>query len=181
MRATPGGRHPDQGTRNALIALGPTAYLEVIGIDPDGAPPGRPRWFGLDELAAPRLVAWAAATDDLDAAVARARAAGVPLGEVLAGRRRRSDGSLLAWRFTDPRANLEGGVVPFLIDWAGSAHPARDAARGCQLVGLEARHPEPARAAAMLDAMGVELTVRGGPAPGLVARVRCPRGVVEIA
>jgi hypothetical protein len=29
VRASPGGQHQGRGTRNALVALGPTAYLEI--------------------------------------------------------------------------------------------------------------------------------------------------------
>ena len=60
VRATPGGQHPGMGTRNALAALGPASYLEIIGPDPDQPKPTSPRRFGLDELTAPRLTTWVA-------------------------------------------------------------------------------------------------------------------------
>ena len=41
----PGGVHPLMGTHNRLLSIGteafPNAYLEIIAIDPEAAPPGR--------------------------------------------------------------------------------------------------------------------------------------------
>src|SRR5262245_8798861 len=60
VRATPGGQHPGRGTRNALIALSSTSYIEIIGPDPEQPKPDLPRQFGIDTLAEGRLVTWAA-------------------------------------------------------------------------------------------------------------------------
>jgi len=46
-----GGQHPAMGTHNCLLNLWGGQYLEVLAIDPDAAPPARPRWFGLDQPA----------------------------------------------------------------------------------------------------------------------------------
>ena len=75
-----GGKHPS-GTHNALLALGPHTYLEIIAPDPEQAD-ARGRSFGLDDPPAqPRLVTWAVATDDLDQTVEQARARGQGSGE----------------------------------------------------------------------------------------------------
>jgi hypothetical protein len=59
IRAVAGGQHPVWATRNALAALGPTSYLEIIAPDPD-IEPARTRPFGLDSRRPSRLVGWAA-------------------------------------------------------------------------------------------------------------------------
>ena len=43
-----------------LVGLGPTAYLEIIGLDPEHpADPGNGPPFGVADLTAPRLLTWA--------------------------------------------------------------------------------------------------------------------------
>jgi len=55
---SPGGQHIGRGTRNALVAIGPRSYLEIIAPDPDQPRPNGPRWFNIDSIETPRLVAW---------------------------------------------------------------------------------------------------------------------------
>lgn len=180
VRASPGGRHAGQATRNALIALGPESYLEIIAPDPEQPKPDRPRRFGIDSLDAPRLARWAAREVDLERLTGRVARQGLDLGPVVSGSRRRPDGVLLAWRFTDPTTVVADGIVPFFVDWGESPHPARTAAPGASLIALRAEHPEPQRVVRLLALLGIDLPVRPGPSPALVATIRGPRGTVEL-
>src|SRR6187455_233387 len=102
VRAAPGGQHPGRGTRNALIALGPDSYLEILAPDPAQAVPPGGRWFGVDPAVPARLAGWAAKGADLARLAASAGQRGVPLGPVVAGSRQRPDGVMLRWTLTDP-------------------------------------------------------------------------------
>jgi 4-carboxymuconolactone decarboxylase len=180
VRATPGGQHPGRGTRNALIALGPNTYIEIIGPDPEQPAPKEPRPFGIDGLKAPRLVTWSAKERDLAGLSARATEQNVRLGALASGSRRRPDGVLLAWNYTDPRTVVADGVVPFFIDWGTTPHPAASAVQGGTLAELTAEHPDPARVTTALTAVGLNLAVKKGSAPALVAIINTPRGRVEL-
>lgn len=177
---SPGGRHLGMGTHNRLLNLGGGVYLEVIAIDPEGPPPARPRWFGLDTeamqerlRAGPGLIHWVARTDDITGAVAR-----VPqLGRV--HRMRRDD---LEWEITIPDDGnlLEGGLVPTLIRWGDTPHPTtRLPDVGCRLVGLYGLHPRPERLAAVLRKLGLEgaLELRRGERVRLTAGIENPGGL----
>ena len=180
IRARLGGRHPGEGTRNALIRLGPAMYLELIGPDPSQEPPREPRWFGLDVLTSPRLIAWAAKSTDLEHRAAAARNAGAPLGEVRTGRRELRSGQVLAWQLTYPQVQEGIALVPFLIDWGESSHPAESAPGGIRLVDLRAEHPDPAATIKHLQNLGLALEVLRGPTPALIAALDTPLGRVEL-
>jgi Glyoxalase-like domain len=180
VRAVPGGRHPGAGTWNALIGLGPDTYLELIAPDSTQAAAPQSHQFGLDTLSEPCLITWAVKARDLDQRAAAARAAGVELGEVRQGRRELANGQLLSWRLTAPRVAAGRGLVPFLIDWGESPHPAKSAPGGLRLVALRAEHQDPAELRRQMRALGLELEVVAGPAPALIATLDTHRGRIEL-
>lgn len=180
VRATPGGQHPGLGTRNALVALGPSSYLEIIGPDPEQPKPTGPLRFGIDDLEAPRIVTWVAKGTDLEQVAKAAAERGVRLGPVIPGSRRRPDGVVLAWRYTDPNTVVADRIVPFLIDWGTSPHPSASAARGATLIDVRAEHPDAERVQKMLDVLALPLRVQKGAAPAIIATIGSPRGRVEL-
>ena len=180
VRASAGGQHPGRGTRNALMALGPRCYLEIVGPDPDQPPPRQGRWFGIDTLTRPRIVRWAAKGTALTRLAADAWTKGVDLGAVSLGSRTGADGATLRWAFTDPDTVVAGGIVPFFIDWGESDHPSVAAARGVEITGLRAEHPFPDRVRPLLASLGLVVVVQDGPEPALVATVRTARGTVDL-
>jgi hypothetical protein len=176
----PGGKHPHWGTRNALMALGERAYLEIIGPDHDALPQEPPRPFGLDTLTAPRLVTWAVRGRALETLVRQARANGVELGEVQHRTRRRPDDVLLSWIMTEPEAPREGGIIPFFLDWGETPHPATSCPPGASLAGLRARHPDAAGVSTMLRSLGLALEIEPGDGPELIATIESRRGRIEL-
>jgi hypothetical protein len=180
VKATAGGQHPGLGTRNALVALGTTSYLEIIGPDPEQPKPSGPRRFGIDDLKTPRMVRWVVKSNELPAVAEKAAKSGVTLGPIASGSRRRPDGVVLAWRYTDPAVVVADGLVPFFIDWGTSPHPALTAAKGARLTQLRAEHPDAPRVQTMLDALGLDLKVSQASAPAIIATIDSPLGRVQL-
>ena len=177
-----GGAHPGWGTHNRLLRLDQGAYLELIAPDPGQGPPARPRLFGLDDPALraliaerPRLIHYVMRTGDL--AAARALLDYDPgVAEAI------SRGSL-NWRLTVPPDGRrpEAGVLPSLIDWGATPHPARALPdSGLELLSLAVIAPAAvlARASAALGAH--RISPETGKRPRLRARLRGPAGTVTL-
>ncbi len=154
VRMQPGGEHIRMGTHNALLKISDGCYLEVIAINPQAPPPGRPRWFALDQLrpkSKPRLATWVVRTSNILQAVA---AAGVQLGPV----EPMSRGSL-EWQISIPEdGSLPiDGIAPTMIEWSSDPHPSsRLHDLGLSLIQLQGFHPEADRINNMLDQIGFE-------------------------
>ncbi|MEV0170272.1 VOC family protein [Streptomyces sp. NPDC050803] len=173
----PGGAHVGLGTRNHLVSLGGTSYLEIVGPDPEQSAPGHARPFGVDGLTVPRTVTWAISTPDIDATVAAARARGYDPGPPHAMSRRRPDGTLLEWRLTDGDTAHPSGLVPFLIDWGTSVHPTASGLPVTPLLSLSAGAPDPDEIRPLLAALGTALDLTEGPV-ALTFTVDTPKGPV---
>ena len=181
-RLAGGGTHPGWGTHNRLLRLDGGAYLELIAPDPGQPAPARPRLFGLDDPALlaliaerPRLIHYVMRTGDH--AAARALLDYDPgVAEAM------SRGSL-NWRLTVPPDGRlpHAGVLPSLIDWGATPHPARALPdSGIELLGLAVIAPAAvlARATAALGAP--RIAAETGARPGLRARLRSPAGTVTL-
>jgi hypothetical protein len=179
VKAVSGGSHPGRGTRNALLSLGGRQYLEIIA--PDPAQTQLPaRYQNLKTLTTPRLITWAAATDNAEATAKRCRAAGLDVVGPDPGSRQRPDGKLLRWTTLAVNTDLEG-VIPFFIEWGRDViHPATDSPPGCRLQALSFAHAQPARVRETLARMGIDATVASGAGPSLTAILETPKGVVEL-
>jgi len=173
-----GGSHPNMGTHNRLLSLGPGQYLEVIAIDPAAAAPNWPRWFDLDNFnGRPRLTNWILRVDDMETAL---RDAPVGTGRALA--QTRGD---LAWKMAVPQDGKLpfDGVSPALIEWHGLEHPAQMLPDlGCRLQKLEIIHPDADNLAKAVRKMAdlSDVKISKGPKVVLKATIKTPGGLVVL-
>lgn len=184
----PGGQHALMGTHNRLLNIGseafPHSYLEIIAIDPQAPPPGRARWFGLDD---PALQARTAQTPQLVHMVARSAMLDMhrwglitvghqPGDPVKAGRD--TPAGRLEWQILlrSDGALLCDGAMPTLIQWTG-VHPAQNMVNmGVQLQGLQLTGVPP-RAREVLRLRGVVHSASG---PAVRAVLATPLGEVVL-
>ncbi len=165
-----GGVHPGNGTRNALLRLSNSSYLEIIGPD---------KKQNLENTLGELLVskntsgirAWAVAVSDLASVADVAQELGFRLRDRKEMSRKTPEGSLLEWELLF----LEDALLPFFIDWKGSEHPARKAPSGCGLSELMISAQEPKVYQELLNKFQLEVSVSEGD-PAISAIIRSPKG-----
>jgi catechol 2,3-dioxygenase-like lactoylglutathione lyase family enzyme len=118
---SPGGRHEDRGTHNALIRFGGADYVELLGVyDPERAVESGLNGRTLAEFVRDRqggLVGHCYATGDIEAEADRTREAGLEMVGPFEMRRERPDGRVLTWRLLVPEDIPWRRQWPFLIEW----------------------------------------------------------------
>ncbi|RDJ24205.1 VOC family protein [Bosea caraganae] len=180
-----GRAHDGMGTHNHLLRLGDDVYLEVIAVDPAAPPPGRPRWFGLDDSGLVRsnwdegfrLRGWVARTTGIADMLARH---GAILGEEV-----RLTGSGRSFSFAVPPGGALplAGLAPSVIDRGG--YPPSIAAMpelGARLRSFTVEHPQPEDVAALYERLGVENPpdIRRGERLRYRAMIETPAGLREL-
>ncbi len=111
---TRGGEHPAFGSVNALIPFEDDSYIELIAfpgvMHPDATltAPGRRVAQWREKPYGP--IDWALVPDDIEAEIARLRAAGQVWDDPVPGQRVRTDGQVVKWWFGTP----DTFMLPFL-------------------------------------------------------------------
>ena len=176
VRPVPGGEHPDLGTHNALVSLGPDRYLEILAPRPGATVD--PSFRGVAEHRELTPYLWALATDDVDVVRAALHAHGFPVPEITPGSRRTGNGALLRWSMLHLGPEAPPGS-PFFIQWLpGGAHPATTAPTGCTLEGFTVASSEPDELRGLLAAVEMDAAVTEGPASTI--ELETPRGRVTL-
>ena len=159
-----GGEHEQYGTHNRLFNIAtpryPTAYFEIIAINPVASAQKRPekkRWFDLDDdglqasiAQQPSLIHFVVNTTDIQVATNTWIAQGLDIGPVVHAQRQTEKGPL-HWQITvrNDGQRLFDGTLPTLIQWGEPdatepmrMHPSISLPRsGVGLLNVMVSHP----------------------------------------
>jgi Glyoxalase-like domain len=181
-----GGVHADGATQNALVALGPECYLEIL------APVGPPTvddgaWVRtLHTAVEPRVLTYC-----LRSGSSLRDLAGIAAGlgwhnAIVANNGRTTPaGVALRWQWLAPTAESFGWAFPFFIDWLDSVHPARSLSaetpdRTIQLQRFAVGHPDAIGLAQTLGSFGATVPTYTAKEGGFRLDLLTPRGIVSL-
>jgi hypothetical protein len=169
-----GGVHPGEGTRNCLLSLAESTYLEIVASDP--AQPITNLDTELRRLAGSGLYHCAASGLDLETVRQRALAAGLQGSEIVTGGRSVPNGGRLSWKLFGLKNHDLGALLPFFIDWMDSEHPAKAAPLGGELVKIEVVSPAAEQLRAIYGIFDLNIATASGTVAGFQATVASRKG-----
>ena len=181
IRPTFGGYHTTQGTKNAVVNLGNSCYLEILAIDEENLSIPAPRWMGIDFLEKPQITRWCLKSDNLtkDSQIVKAHQA--EMGLIQGGQRKMTNGKLLTWEMILPVPSPQVEIVPFMTDWQHSEiHPTDTMPTEYEFLGLRFTHPDPHSLTAVLDQLNLEVDIVKAPELAIKMKMKTPNGIVEI-
>jgi hypothetical protein len=181
-----GGVHASGSTHNALVALGPRCYLEILA--PTGPEvPGEDNWCRLARAALePRILTYCVRSSrPLSELAPTAEGLGAENAKVLSNGRTTPEGVRLNWQWLAPTFDRFGPAFPFFIDWLDSPHPADSAAaaqnRGeIRLQDFVVGHPDAAELQRTLSKLGVSIDTYTAVGIEFRVRLQTPLGAVSL-
>ncbi len=176
-----GGKHQNQGTKNAVMHLGDQIYLELLTIDHENIEVMPPRWMGIDQLEEPAATRWALKSSDLKHDRSVLKNFDPTLGKIQKGKRELANGELLSWQMILPSNGSQIDLIPFMCDWQNSdVHPTDQMQLACQLLEVKLSHPNPESLQPLFDQLSIEQQIHKSEKPELKILLKCPNGIVEI-
>lgn len=177
-----GGFHKAFGTKNALISLGDSCYLELLAADETNTAVSKPRWMGIDMLRTNQITRWALKSNQLKMDSEILKNLNPEMGSMRGGSRNIPNGGLQQWDLIMPLPYPEVELLPFMVDWSKSmVHPA-DALpdMGCSLIQLYGTHPDPKKFSLIFEQLNIDLDIKTSSNIKLTALIKCPNGPIEI-
>lgn len=176
-----GGKHPQHGTKNALVCLGTGSYLEFLAVDEENDKVSAPRWMGVDLIEKPQIVRWAIKSFDLPRDQKILRRYHPDLGEIAEGSRRTPTGDTLRWSMTLPLPDPAVELMPFMCDWrASDLHPTDTMGLQTKILALGFLHPEPEKINAVFTELHLRSDVVKGEKPLIIAKILTPNGILTL-
>jgi len=177
-----GGYHKTFGTKNALINLSDSIYLELLTADDSNTNIITPRWMGVDFLSKNQITRWALKSNSLEGDATILKRYNPEMGEIRNGSRNSDDGSLLQWKLSMPLVSPEVEIVPFLLDWSNTEkHPSELLPNmGCELVELYGTHPNTDVFSSVFESLGYSFSIKKTDEISIKALIKSPKGIIEI-
>ena len=156
-----GGYHKTQGTKNALLNLGASCYLEILAIDDSNELIKDSRWMGVDFVNEARVARWAIKSDSLLEDQQNLRHYNPTMGEIFAGSRETPAGDLLEWEMILPLVNPAVELAPFMVNWSSSSvHPTEALSEVCALHSIEFGHENPKATQDLFESLNVDHDIK---------------------
>ena len=181
VRPKIGGIHQNNGTKNALLNLGNSCYLEILAIDKNNKEFEGARWMGIDLIDKPKITRWSLKSENLERDSEILSEQYPELGIINEGSRQTTNGQLLLWKMILPLATPEIEILPFMTDWSQSdVHPSDSLQAGCMLQNIEFYHPNPSLLKPILSNLGVDIIIKKSEKSRIVISVESPNGIVHL-
>lgn len=180
VRPTIGGKHLNQGTKNALVRIGERAYFEILAIDQENTSIKPPRWMGIDLIDKPKITRWAINSNNIRTDADLLNNYKSDISEIIEGKRQTPSGDWLQWKMTKPAASPEVEVMPFLLDWSDSEyHPCDRMGQKISVLNLTLYHDHPNSVQDHIIQLNIDPPIQSKQ-PRIRINLKTPKGIIAI-